>query len=1078
MKLFKSMICVLCAAWTTVALAQGVTTANLTGDAVDSNNQPLPGVVINGVHEPTGTRYSAVTRADGRYDLRNVRVGGPYTITATMPGFKTQQRNNLFLKLGETQEINFQMTVDAVEETLVVVADTNALINPGRQGAASNVSEEAIEKLPTVNRAISDFARTNPYFQDYSEGGASTLSVAGRNNRYNSILIDGAVNNDLFGLSASGAPGGQAEAQPVSLEAIQEIQLLVSPYDIRQGGFSGGGVNAITKSGTNDLSGSLFHYFKTDSQFGEYVLPGGDIAEFGEYDETQTGFSVGGPIIKDKAFFFVSAESRRKEVPTGVEIRQDGTSGTGQNFGFFDEAQEFVSILRDQYGYDPGGLDEITRNTDSDTIFVRFDFNIGDAHQLTVRHNYVDAENDRIAPDLFAYNFPGNAQFFPNETNSTVVQLNSSFGGFYNEFRLSYQTIKDRRTGVGDPFPWVEIENIDPDNNFPNDQFPGRIGDEFEAGTERFSTRNALDQDILEITNDLTFFMGAHTITVGTHNELFSFDNLFIRENFGAYQFDTLEDFRNGWARQYDYSFSATDDPLESAKFDAQQLGFYAGDQWTVSPSLTVTLGLRLDVPLFPDEPTNNPIMDSFQWYEDNPIANPNAQLRTGGLSTTNTPDGNLLWSPRAGFNWDVTGDGSRQLRGGLGIFSGRTPYVWLSNQYSNTGIEFTRVRASVRGVSEDNHIPFNPDPFNQPESIEGVRTFTNEIDVIDPDFELPQVFRTNLAYDHDLGFWGMVASAEVIYSKNMNEILYQNLNIVPERNDDGSIATAFDGRPMWERQDNGLSDVIYLTNTSEGDQLSLNVKLERPFRDGLYWFVSYLYNSSESVNDGTSSQAFSNWRFVPNQGNPNEPETADSRFGIEDRFTASVAYDFQVADKFTLTVSGYYNAQSGRAYSNIFNGDVNGDGQFSNDLLYVPASMDEVEWRGPSGLSEQEIWNTFVEYVEADGNLEFGQIAERNASRAPWIHQLDISFALKTSFSRYRVQAYLDIFNVANLLDDEDGLHEYVNFNTVQPIRYRGENDEGKPIYDLQITNPDNRFTIDDIRSRWQGQFGIRFSF
>lgn len=1079
MKSFKLMMCALCITWATLAMAQGVTTANLTGVVIDPSDQPLPGAVINGVHEPTGTRYSAVSRADGRFDLRNVRVGGPYTITASMPGFKTQQQNNLYLKLGDTQQLNFKMTVDAIEETLVVVAETNALINAGRQGSESSVSAESIEKLPTVTRTLTDYTRTNPYFQDFdNDGGASTFSVAGRNNRYNSILIDGAVNNDLFGLTASGTPGGQAEAPPVSLEAIQELQLLVSPYDVRQGGFSGGGLNAITKSGTNEFSGSVFHYSKTDSQFGEYPDASGDLVQLGDFEETQTGFSIGGPIVKDKVFFFASAEQRRRDVPTGFEIRADNASGSGQNFGFLEEAQEFLSILSG-YGYDAGGLNEITRNTDSDTIFVRLDFNIGDNHQLTFRHNYVDAESLILNPDLFTYNFPGNAQFFPNETNSTVLQLNSSLGEFYNEFRISYQTIKDRRTGTGDPFPWVEIENIDPNNIYPNSEFPARIGDEFEAGTERFSTRNALDQEIIELTNDLTFFRGAHTITLGTHNEFFKFDNLFIREAFGSYQFNTLEDFRNGWARAYDYSFSATDNPLQSAKFDAQQLGFYVGDQWTINPTFTVTMGLRLDIPFFPDEPSKNPILDTFTWFRDNPIDNPNAQMVTGGLSTSNTPDGNMLWSPRVGFNWDINGDGSQQLRGGIGIFSGRTPYVWLSNQYTNTGIEFTRISASVRGtVGEDNHIPFNPDPNNQPESIPGVRVFTNEIDVIDPDFSLPQVLRGNLAYDHDLGFWGMVASAEILFSQNKNEILYQNLNIIPQRNADGSIATTLDGRPLWENQDNDLTDVIYLTNTDEGDQFSFNLKLERPWRDGFYWFVSYLYNSSDSVNDGTSSQAYSNWRFVPTSTDPNNPETAASRFGIEDRFSASIARDFRFADRFTFTVSGYYNAQSGRPFSYIFNGDVNGDGEFSNDLLYVPASMDEVEWQGPSGMSQQEIWNTFSAFVEGDDGLNFGETAGRNESRAPWRHQLDLSFALKARFNKYSVQAYLNLFNIANLLDDEDGLVQYVGFSTVQLIRHRGINDEGKHIYQLNLTDLDNRFTTDDLRSRWQGQFGLRFSF
>lgn len=1032
MRFTKFFLAIALVASSSVAFGQGITTASMNGTVTDESGGPLPGAVISAVHGPTGTQFSAVAREDGRYNLRNMRVGGPYTVTATMTGFAAQKRSELFLQLGEDETVNFKMTVEAIEESLVVVASADPLINSSKTGAAANISEESIETLPALSRGIEDLARTSAYFNDFdSNGGVSSLSVAGRNNRYNNLLIDGAVNNDLFGLAANGNPGGQAEAQPISLEAIKEVQLVIAPYDVRQGGFTGGGVNAVTKSGSNDFSGSVFHFFRDDAFVGDI-----DDREVGTFEETQSGVSVGGPIIKDKVFFFASAELRRKDTPTGWAIRPDGdNSGTGQNFGRYDEAVLFTETLRNRYGYEPGSFDEQTRNTDSDNYFVRIDANLSPEHRLTFRHNYIDAENVILFPGSFTYNFPNNGYLFPNETNSTVVQLNSTFGDIYNEFRLSYQTIKDRRTGLGEPFPWIEIENL-----------PG--GGEFEVGTERFSTRNALDQDIIEITNDLTFFRGAHTFTVGTHNELFTFDNLFIREAFGAYQFNSLDDFVNGWVEQFDYSFSATSDPNQSAKFDAQMLGFYFGDQWAVNPDFNLTLGLRLDIPLFPDDPSRNPQSEAEFGYR-----------------TDETASGNEVWSPRVGFNWDINGDTVHQLRGGIGIFSGRTPYVWISNQYGNTGIDFQRVQARVSGgVSEDNHIPFEPDPFNQPETIPGVRTLTNEIDLIDPDFEMPQLLRANIAYDTKLPFYNLIATAEILYSKTENDILYQNLNLVE------NSERAFDGRPTYGRVNSNLTDVIFLTNHSKGDQISYNLKLERPFMDNWNASVSYLYGESETLNDGISSQAVSNWRFNEVTGDPNNPTLAPSDYDVEHRLNATFAYRFAS----NTLVSLYYNAQSGRPYSTVFNGDVNGDGQFSNDLLYVPASADEV-------IIDRGTWEEFNAYIEADEGLRNarGSIVERNASREPWRHALDLRLAQDVKFSRYKFQITLDIFNFMNLIDDNAGRVRYTVNNAVSPIQYRGVDDAtGKPIYRIQFSDPDARFQTDDLRSRWRGQLGLRFSF
>ncbi|HEX4952257.1 MAG TPA: carboxypeptidase regulatory-like domain-containing protein [Thermoanaerobaculia bacterium] len=1044
-------LAMLLAFWAPSLLAQGTTTGSLSGVVTDEAGETaLPGAVITAVHTPTGTTYSVTSGGDGRFTIQNVRVGGPYTVTVAMESFKTSEQTDVFVGLGETKDLRFGLPL-ALEETVTVVAESNRIINPSRTGAASNVSVEAITSLPTVSRGIEDFARTNPFFSTNSDNdGAAALTVAGRNNRYNNIQIDGAVNNDLFGLAAQGVPGGQAEAQPISLDAIQELQLLVAPYDVRQGGFSGGGVNAVTKSGTNSLSGGVYYYTRDQDLVGD----GAQDRPLGTFSEDQYGISLGGPILRNKAFFFVNGEISRLDRPSGFSIG----GGSGQDFGSRTEAERFRSILTGRYGYDPGGFEEVTRTTDSDKAFLRLDLNLGDSNQLTARHNYIDANNDILFQGNVTYRFPENVYHFLDETNSSVLQLNSVISGsLFNEARLTYQTIRDQRAGDV-AFPFVQVRGISPGNRT------------FEAGTERFSTANALDQDILEITDDLTWITGNHTVTIGTHNEFFSFENLFIRDNYGAYVFNNLDDFERGWASQFDYSFSNTSNPDQAAKFDVQQFGLYVGDRWTVRPNLTLTFGIRADVPFFPDEPSYNATID-----------------QVFGFRTDELPDGNILLSPRIGFNWDISGSGKQQLRGGIGIFAGRTPYVWLSNQYGNTGIEFTRLSARVvatpeRPISETNSIPFNSDPFNQPRSVGGA--VTNEVDVTDPDFEFPQVLRTNLGFDQDLGIWGLIASAELIYSQNEQEIAYQNLNFVPT----GSTL-AFDGRPTFRRRDSRFSDVILLTNTDKGDQFTAAFKLERPFRDGLAASVSYAYGEAESVNDGNSSQAVSNWRFVYHPGDPNNPALATSDYSIEHRFNASLSWEARFWERAPTTFGVFYNAQSGRPYSTTFANDVNGDTN-DNDLLYVPASASEVLFctstvaatcamqTRDSGIQAQQ-WALFNAYVESDEGLRGarGSIIERNASRAPWFHQLDFHAEQSIPVSIARVSLILDVLNFANLFDSDTGQVRYVQFDESSPVFLAGiDAATGKPIY--RLTLPAQRFSTDDLRSRWQAKLGLRVSF
>lgn len=1022
-----------------LAFGQGLTTGVLTGVVTDADNAVLPGVTVEAVHIDTGTRYSGQTGGDGQFSFQNVRPG-PYLVSASLEGFHPQEVADSTVTLGETTVLSFRLELETVTETVTVVGESNPLITPSRTGNASNISTGQIESLPNIDRGFNDFARLNPFMVPSAENeDPDAISVAGRSTRFNNIQIDGAVNNDLFGLADSGTPGGQTETPPISMDAVAEMKLVVADYDVRNGGFTGGSINAITRNGTNAFKGSVFYYALDQDLVGDGKE---ELGEPGQFDEEQYGFRIGGPMIKDKAFFFANGEIGERNTATGWSL--DGASG--QCFGGCDpyvqeQAARFKNILQSRYGFDPGPLSELVRPTSSDRWFLRFDFNAGTQHQITARWNYVDAANLINRPGSSTYEWDSEGYDINNKTNSLVAAVNSTFGSNkFNEFRLTYQTVEDRRPPVS-VFPWIEVEDLNRDLGY---------FEEFEAGSEPFSVRNALDQNVLELTDNFTWLMGNHTLTIGTHNEFFNFDNLFIQNAFGAYEFSNMDDFEAGTAWRYRWTF-VNEGQSESQKFDVNQWGFYGGDQWAVKPNLTLTYGLRVDIPFFPDEPSYN------QFTVD-----------TYGVATNNMPDGEQLWQPRFGFNWDVGNDGQQQLRGGLGVFAGRTPYVWISNQYARTGIEQTFVEA--RGA-----ISFNPDPFGQPPEDAAGALSTGEFNLIDPGFKFPQVVRYNLAYDRQLPWWDLVGTAELIYTDSLEEIDYKDLNIT-----EAGESIPFDGRPVFTRVDPDVSGAYYITNTDRGDSTNFALKLEKPYRGGMWGFVSYAYGDSNVVNDGTSSRAVSNFQYNE-QLNPNDAIASRSDFSVEHRFNASVAYRFNDNSRWPTTVSAFYNLQSGRPYSYIYGSQnfrsINQDNYYSNDLVYVPAGPDDVEITNGT-------WAELDAFISSEEclNSKRGGIVKRNDCDAPWFHTLDIHLAQDIPIKNTHIQVTFDILNFMNLLDSEAGSVSYANFNTLTPISYDGINDAGKPIYELDrvITDPDNnnKYDFHSLQSRWRMKWGIRWTF
>jgi hypothetical protein len=1045
------------------APAQTLTTGTLAGVVADQQGGVLPGATITAVHEPTGTLYETVTGSEGRYQIPNVRVGGPYTVTATLGGFKDQKEANVNVALGEERSLEFKMPIATIAETVNVVGQ--ATFNETRAGTAENVPAEAIQSLPTIQRQLFDFARTSPYFSvsPDSAGTDPFLSVAGRNPRYNSIQIDGAVNNDVFGIPATGTPGAQTGAQPISLDAIQEVQLVVAPYDVRQGGFTGGGINAVTKSGSNTFAGTGYWFGRNEKltrsipAIATAAVPSPGVVKLEGFKDQQGGFSLGGPILQNRAFFFGNLDLARKSLPTGFS----GDGSGGQAWGGLNSAgvashladlQQIANITKTQYGYDPGSLSEISTPINSDKVFLRTDFNVSPRNQLTVRLNYVKGSKQLSTtgvPNSTTYAFPTDFYTSNEKVWSPVAQLNTTAAHIFNEFRATYTRDQFTRSIPSPVFPFVRVDFAD--------------GLNVRLGAENSSHANKLNQDIVEITDDMTWVMGRHTFVVGTHNEFLHFFNVFVQNLYGNYEFSAattagaIANLQSGFVQAYSRNFSNTSNPLEPAVFSVRQFGVYFGDQWRARSNLTLTYGVRLDAPNFPDTPHANPLA-----------------VADFGLRTDVVP-APKMWSPRIGFNWDLSNAGAArsQVRGGIGFFTGRTPYVWMSNQYGNTGVDFTNINTG--SVNNNLRIPFVADPNAQPTSIPGGVTGSQTINLIDPNYKYPEVVRGNLAYDRALGIWGLIGTGELLFTKNVKEIAYQNINYVP------SGATLPDGRIVFRKFDATLNDVLLLKNTSLGTTWTASAKIERPFKNGFNASGSYLYNRATSINDGTSSIAGSNWANNPIGIDVNNPPLTRSNNDAGHRVNLTAVIPVPLGRGVRSTASLFYNGQSGRPYVILFNGNANNDGRSNNDIAFIPATQDQVVVF--NGTWDQ--LNAFINSDPASKNNR-GTIPPRNAGRAPWFNQLDFRYAVTLpTYGRARVELTLDVFNLLNAFNKDWGWHYFPKFPNSSGnglIGFGGiDAATGKERLNLStITSPtfQGTFDRDDLLSRATAQFGARIRF
>lgn len=1050
--------------------AQGFTSSRMNGKVVDSNGDVLPGATVIAVHVPTGSRHGNITDASGFYRIPNMKSGGPYTITISFVGFENFVKENVYLTLGKTYKLGATLSESSTELSEIVVSTQAGQVFDGDvNGTQTTVSKEQLAGLPNASRSINDFTRLTPQASFTGGGG---ISIAGTNNRYNSIFIDGAVSNDVFGLAGNGQNGGQVGLSLISIDALEQIQVSVSPYNVTLGGFSGGSISAVTRSGSNEFEGSAYFLLRNESLAGKtpgfLEVPGQSRKQLADFSAITYGLRIGGPIIKNKLFFFVNGEIQKDETPNPFDFATyKGVSRA--------ELNSLIARVK-SFGYDPGGFENTISKLNAQKILVKLDWNISDNHKLTVRHSYNNGESTSPGRSSTSrIRFENQGIFFPSKTNSTTAEFKSSFGNnMSNNLIIGRTTVEDNRDPLGNPFPYVDI----------------REGD-IELGSEQFSTANLLEQKIYTLTDNFNIYKGRHTLTFGTHNEFYDINNVFIRQNFGSYRFADIAGFLANQPTQFDRSYSLVDKvtgdgTAAAANFKALQLGFYAQDEMQVNDNLRLTAGIRVDIPIFLDDPKD----DGYFNTTAAPLIQ-TAGYNLKGAKAGQSPKPQFLVAPRFGFNYDLNGNQTTQLRGGIGIFTSRVPFVWPGAMFNNNG-------ATVGGTRQFSGLTFNPNPNTQPT----VATFggtdaipQGQMDLFSSDFKFPQVLKASLGVDQKLPWWGLIGSLEVIYTKTINNVFYENINLVPSTSNFGGTP---DNRAIFSGSiDRSYSRIILGSNTSKGYTANYTATIQKPLDNGFLASLSYNYGTATSVFEGTSSQNSSQWRGVYAINGRNNAPVGKSDFASGSRILASVSYRKEYAGFLASTISLFYNGQSGSPFSYTYNsGRFTGEDSRERALIFVPATPNDIVFDESSRPAAQQ-WADLNVYIGNDEYLKNrrGQYAERNEGRTPFTNVIDLKFIQDIyveigNGKRNTLQVSFDIFNFTNLLNKDWGKRWGIpngSGTSIELLDYEGtitnSSNESVPTFSFPsgISDKKDILTKDDrglISSRWQMQLGVRYIF
>ena len=1065
----KSLLTMVMALVSSVMLMAQVTTSSVSGKITDAQGEVI-GATIQAIHVPSGTVYGAITNEAGRYTIDGMRAGGPYTIKVSFVGYDTKTVEGVQLQLGETFRYNAQIQ-ESVEMLQEAVVTANA-VDASKTGAGMGINASKFAQLPTVSHSVADIARLSPQVRTTESG---TMYFAGSNNRYNAIQIDGAMQNDVFGLTSNGANGGQAGTNAFSMETIEQIQISVAPFDVRQSGFTGGAINATTKSGTNEFHGSLYSYLQNQNMIGAtYRRHDGSIAtKLDDQTDYTLGATAGGAIVKNKLFFFVNYEHADKSYNNAYG---PGSGNSKIDASLAQGILNKVKELAPNYGGTLGTPNEYTK---SDKFGIKLDWNINDKHHASLRWSLVNAKQRNNTSGASALNTSDYAYDFESTTNSFVFELQSRFNEkMSNDFHATYTRVRDQRN-PGAAFPMISISNVG--------------GGTLNIGNERSSMANALDQDIVSITDNFSYYFNKHTLTAGFNYEWYQFANLFCQDFYGSYYFNSVDDFNS----TYNYVKSNGADGAMKLnryrfgkgvgvqkyipEFSTGQLGLYVQDKWNVTDMFDLTYGLRIDMPFFFDTP------------DENATFNKESEVKGWGYKTNQKLSSAPMWSPRVGFRWQLDDDAKLIFRGGAGIFTGRVPFVWISNNFSNTGVQQLSFDTGS-GKAGNYDLQFILDPNGQnknlPTTSQGAPAFAAQtINVFNKDFRFPQTFRADLALDYTDGA-GIKWTAEAIYSKTINDMIVRKLNYEPNGQTwGGSNGLSFDNRPMMsaiKTSDNqNFANVMALDNVSGGYSYNLSLKAEKSFDFGLDLMASYTYGQSYTINNGSSSVAASNWQYNYTHDNPNEPELAKSNFNVPNQLMASIYYHYDW-NKATDTNTGKYSnvttfgliwtGQNGAPYSVYVNGDVNGDGG-SNDLMFIPTDKQIDEMVGKNMMKAADAEN-FKGWLANEKYLKDhrGEYFDRNADNEDWENRFDFHIDHKFGWRDHKGMKYLtfgfDIMNVGNMFNKKWGSTLGGEYKYYSPVSY------SKGVYTFgKAANYDMR-SYSDFLSRWRGQLSVKLTF
>ena len=1103
----KSLLLSFAAMLFVVSAAAQVTTSTLNGKISDQQGEGVPGATVVAVHTPSGTQYFAVANAEGRFTINGMRTGGPYTVEVSCMGYHNVTYTDITLQLAEAYALNATLSDDTeMLSEAIVISEAASKFAAEKTGAATNINSSQITSLPTVSRSITDVTRLSPY-------GGNGMSFAGSDGRLANFTVDGANFNNNFGLS-DGLPGG---GTPISIDAIEEMQVVISPYDVRQTNFIGGGVNAITKSGTNTFKGTAYVYYRNENLRGDTV-DGEQLAGARNKDRNTTyGFTLGGPIVKNKLFFFANFE--KSMTPTVVNRWRGSVDGKSDADNYISrttlsDLEKVSNFVKSKYGYDTGSWTDFPANEDNMKILARIDWNINDKHKLALRYNYTlnnkwNSPNassmdggTRMASARMSKNsmsFANSMYSMQNIVSTFSLDLNSRLSDrLSNQFLATYSILNDVRGTNSEEFPHIDILDGDVREE-------GATPDIYMAlGYELFTWNNAVHNTVANIKDDLTYYVGDHKITGGVSFEYQMADNQYMRNGSGYYRYDSVSDFLNGATPEIvclTYGYDGEQKPAARVQF--YRPGIYAQDEWNVNDRFKLTGGVRLDGLFF----NNSDLMRNNAIYDLNYYPKINNYQETH-IDTGKWPTSKVTVSPRIGFNWDVLGDKSLKVRGGTGLFSGRLPLVFFTNMPTNGGLVQYQAQINAKNLSnwnKEHGTNYSMNDFagglvtdggkatiaalyNKLVSMGYPSTVTPEdgtkpsaVNAVDPKFKMPQVWKTSLAIDYSFPTsFPFSIEVEGIFNKTINAVSISDWSM----KDVAGFArfNGVDNRPIYNDFRNNTKAFV-LENTDKGYGWSANVTLNMRPIEGLSLMAAYTHTVSKEITGMPGSAAESAFTYVPTVEGPNYIELHNSQYVTPDRVVASATHSDKSGNHFSLIYEGW---RGGYNYSYMMVNDMNGDG-YNYDAVYIPTD-DEVASRAFRFVSNDDAAR-FLDFVHNDSYLSKhqGEYAEAYSVYSPWVHRVDFSykhdFVVKIGNTRNTLQLSLDIKNLLNLFNSSWGVSKYMNPNIVEGriLKYEGVDADGYATFSTPSTINGNTQTWTynhSLGQCWYASVGLKYFF